>query len=111
LIKIDFALEETKMSSMLSIARTTGRAPKAKAILLALLAQVLTNDLAAQGLPTRTASHIPVALWFIGTGVLGVVMVYGILHNRKRTRAERQITEQGTKNVYAAEDRSERAEQ
>jgi len=45
------------------------------------------------------------ALWFIGVGVLGLVIAYGILRNRSRTRAEKQITEQATKNVYAEGER------
>jgi hypothetical protein len=98
------------MFSMSSIVRPTGRALKAKTILLVLFAQVLTNDLAAQGLPVQTGSQIPVALWFVGACVLAAVMVYGIMHNRKRTRAEKLITEHGTKNVYAEEDRSERTQ-
>jgi hypothetical protein len=62
-------------------------------------------DLAAQGLPVDTGSHIPVALWFVGAGLLGVVIAYGILHNRKRTRAERLRTEQATKDIYREEER------
>jgi hypothetical protein len=46
-----------------------------------------------------------VALWFIGAGVLGLVLAYGIMRNRQRTRAERQITEQATKDLYGRESR------
>ena len=42
-------------------------------------------------------------LWFIGAGVLGLVMAYGIMRNRTRTRTEKQITEQATKDLYAKE--------
>lgn len=63
------------------------------------------GDLAAQGLPTETGSHLPVALWFVGAGVLGLVLAYGIIRNRSRTRAERQVTEQATKRRYAEEER------
>jgi len=58
------------------------------------------GELAAQGPPVDTGSHIPVALWFIGAGILGIVMVYGVLQNRKRTRAEVQRTEQATRDLY-----------
>ena len=34
------------------------------------------------------------------TGVLGLVLAWAILHNRKRTRAERLLTEQATKENY-----------
>jgi hypothetical protein len=63
------------------------------------------TNLSAQGQPVETGSHLPVALWFIGAGVLGLVLAYGIMRNRTRTRAEKQITEQATKNQYAKENR------
>jgi hypothetical protein len=74
---------------------------------LAVLAVVLLpNDLAAQGLPVETGSQLPVALWFVGAVVLGLVLAYGIVRNRGRTRAEKLITEQATKNLYAEEERN-----
>jgi len=74
--------------------------------MLALLVLVLfPNELSAQGLPTETGSHLPVALWFVGAGVLGLVIAYGIVRNRSRTGAERRITEQATKLRYAEEER------
>jgi hypothetical protein len=86
------------------------RKSRPAAVVLALLALVLPpEDLAAQGLPVETASQIPVALWFIGAGVLGVVIAYGIWHNRGRTRAEKQMTEQATKKLYAEEEERDRA--
>jgi hypothetical protein len=66
---------------------------------------IFPDDLAAQGLPTATGSHFPVALWFVGAGVLGLVLAYGIIRNRSRTRAEKQVTEQATKRRYAEEER------
>jgi hypothetical protein len=82
---------------------------KPAAIMLALLVMVLfPDDLAAQGLPTETGSHLPVALWLVGAGVLGLVLAYGIIRNRSRTRAEKQITEQATKSRYAEEERDRR---
>jgi hypothetical protein len=59
----------------------------------------------AQGLPVETGSHLPVALWFIGAAVLGLVLAYGIMRNRSRTRAEKHITDQATKKAYAQENR------
>jgi uncharacterized integral membrane protein len=68
---------------------------KAAVIILPLLFLALfPDDLAAQGLPVETGSHIPVALWFIGAAVLGLVLAYGIMRNRARTRAEKNITDQ-----------------
>ena len=79
---------------------------KPAAIMLALLVFVLfPEDLAAQGLPTETGSHLPVALWFVGAGVLALVLAYGIIRNRSRTGAEKQITEHATKSRYAEQER------
>lgn len=85
------------------MAFNSSRALYPAGIMLALLA--FPGDLAAQGLPTETGSHLPVALWFVGAVVLGLVMAYGILRNRRRTRAEKQITEQATKSRYAEQER------
>lgn len=79
---------------------------KPAAIMLGLLAVVFFSDeLVAQGLPTETGSHLPVALWFVGAGVLGLVLAYGIIRNRRRTGVEKQITENATKSRYAEEER------
>jgi hypothetical protein len=76
-------------------------------IILALFALLsFPNKLAAQGLPVETGSHIPVALWFIGAALLGLALAYGIMRNRSRTRAEKRVTEQATKNLYAEEERA-----
>jgi hypothetical protein len=63
----------------------------------------------AQGLPVREASQVPLALWVIGTAVLGLVLAYGIIHTRNRSRRDKQITELGTKDLYAQEERDRRA--
>ncbi|CAN7595073.1 hypothetical protein LJR220_005443 [Bradyrhizobium sp. LjRoot220] len=84
------------------------RPRNAEAGMLQLLALALTffpGTVAAQGLPVETASHIPVALWFIGAAILGLVLAYGIMRNRSRSRAEKQLTDQATKANYANEER------
>jgi hypothetical protein len=63
----------------------------------------------AQGLPVREASQVPLVLWVIGTAVLGLVLAYGIIHTRNRSWREKQITEQGTKDLYAQEERDRRS--
>jgi uncharacterized integral membrane protein len=89
-----------------SCERPFPRVFKPFAIMLGLLVFVLfPDDLVAQGLPTETGSHLPVALWFVGAGVLGLVLAYGIFRNRSRTGAEKQIAEHGTKRRYAEEER------
>ena len=62
----------------------------------------------AQGLPAYTGSHFPVLLWFIGAGVLGLVIAYGIMRNRSRTRAEKQRTDDATRALYRSEERKRR---
>jgi hypothetical protein len=88
------------MSTISSGGRTTP-----ELVALSTLLASIPGELAAQGQPVETASHLPVALWFIGAGVLGLVLAYGIMRNRRRTRGEKQMTEQATKNLYARENR------
>ena len=73
-------------------------------VLTAAWATSLSNSVLGQGQPVDTGSHLPVALWFIGTWILGLAIVYGIMRNRKRTRAERERTDQATKELYREED-------
>jgi hypothetical protein len=57
------------------------------------------SKLAAHGLAVETGSHLPVALWFIGAVILGLPIATGIVRNTQRTRAEKQVTDQATKNL------------
>ena len=66
---------------------------------------MVPDNLAAQGLPVETGSHLPVALWFIGAVILGLALAYGIMRNRRRTIAEKRVTDQATKSLYAEEER------
>jgi hypothetical protein len=50
----------------------------------------------------------PVALWWVGTLLIGLALAYGIMRNRTRTRAEKDLTERATKKLYAEEAREER---
>lgn len=47
-------------------------------------------------------------LWFvavvIGTAVLGLLIAYGMMRNRARTRAERLETERATRELYERQD-------
>jgi hypothetical protein len=99
-------MEDTEMLPISHRERLSAVTSKTAVIILPLLVLALfPDDLAAQGLPVETGSHLPVALWFIGAAVLGLVIAYGIMRNRTRTRAEKHITEQATKNNYAEENR------
>jgi hypothetical protein len=89
------------MPSISSGERRTARS----AAILTLLFTLYPGELAAQQLRWQTASAVPIALWFIGAGVLGAVLAYGIMRNRRRTRAEKEITDQATKDLYARENR------
>jgi hypothetical protein len=93
---------------MISSASPVRRVSRVYAVGLALSVLLSsTQDLLAQGLPVDTGSHIPVAIWFVGAGVLGLVMAYGIFRTRSRTRAEKQLTERATRQLYADEGREE----
>ena len=78
--------------------------PKAGIIALVVLA-LSSNDLMAQGPPVETGSHLPVAMWFVGAGLLALAIVYGIMRNKRRTLAEKRITDQATTALYAEEER------
>jgi hypothetical protein len=80
-----------------------------KPVVAALLfAWVLSpSNSAAQGLPVQNGPMLPVALWWIGAFVLGLAMAYGIFRNRKRTRAEKELSERATRDLYAREARGE----
>ena len=71
----------------------------------ALLGGFIPEQVTAQGLPVETGSHVPVWLWFIGAGILGLAIAYGITRNSKRSREEKAKTERATKELYAQEDR------
>jgi hypothetical protein len=67
----------------------------------------MTDRAEAQGLPVDMGSHLPIALWAVGTVVLGIVLAYGIAKNRQRTKFEKQLTERATKDLYKEEDKAE----
>jgi hypothetical protein len=56
-------------------------------------------------------TKLPVWLWFIGAGVLGLSLAYGISQNRRRPRAEVQMTERATADLYRQEEEKRRQEQ
>ena len=89
--------------------RAAGRTFRSALVLLSAAAILMPGDLAAQGLPVQNGPMIPVALWWIGAAVLGLAIAYGILNNRRRTRAEKERTERATKKLQADESRDEAA--
>ncbi len=94
------------MASILSCKRLVFSPSKPAAIIPVLLGPaIFPHNLAAQGLPVETATPVPLALWVVGTVLLGLALGYGIIRSKARTRSEKQITEQGTKKLYAEEER------
>jgi cytochrome c-type biogenesis protein CcmH/NrfF len=51
-------------------------------------------------------STLPLWTWVIGTVILGAIIAYGILRNRTRTRQDRIISNEATKELYRQENRS-----
>lgn len=84
--------------------RLIGAALKPALLTLGILV-LHADDLAAQGQPVQNGPMLPLALWWGGACVLGLVMAYAILRNRSRSRAERDVTDQATKLRYAEEER------
>jgi len=63
--------------------------------------------------PERTGTgfvHVPVWLWFVGVGILGAVMAYGISQGRRRTRSEANATQNATGELYRSEESSRRTQ-
>ncbi|MFC0241460.1 hypothetical protein [Rhodopseudomonas telluris] len=46
-------------------------------------------------------------MWGIGVVILAGALIYGLMRNRQRTTAEKQLTEAATKANYRAEERKE----
>ena len=86
----------------------TGRALKLAIASAQITAILSPAELAAQGLPVQNGPMFPVALWWVGTLLIGLALAYGIMRNRTRTRAEKDLTERATKKLYAEEAREER---
>jgi len=76
---------------------------------LATLVTSFSRDAFAQGEPVQNGPMLPVALMWAGSGLLAVALIYGILRTATRTRAEKRLTEQATKQLYAETDREEKA--
>jgi hypothetical protein len=92
------------MTSISSWEWPTARAWR-PAVTLATLALPMVPDIwLRRGCPL-TGSHLPVALWFIGAVILGLALAYGIMRNRRRTIAEKRVTDPATKSLYVEEER------
>jgi len=88
------------------LSRKAGSGTLVPAVILTVVATVFFPlDLAAQGQPVANGPMLPLALWWGGACILGLVIAYAILRNRRRTHAEKQQTKKATKNLYAEEER------
>ena len=87
--------------------RTANGALKLASFIVA-LAISFPAEVFAQGLPVRNGPMLPVAIIWAGSGLLGLVLIYGLVRNRTRSRAEKQVTERATKSLYAEADRDEK---
>jgi protein-S-isoprenylcysteine O-methyltransferase Ste14 len=72
---------------------SAGNIAKSASVLMAIALVLFPEGLAAQQ-TAEPRSMIPIALWWIGSLVLGLGLAYGIWRNRSRTRADKQRTEQ-----------------
>ncbi|WP_036054607.1 hypothetical protein [Bradyrhizobium sp. URHD0069] len=50
-------------------------------------------------------THTPAWLWLIGVGILGLMLTYGISRSRNRSRAEENMTQEATKDLYRREEK------
>jgi len=66
---------------------------------------MLTDAAMAQGQPVHNATPLQAWVLFIGTGMLGLAIMYGILKTRSRTVGEKRLRDEATKDVYRAEER------
>ena len=49
-------------------------------------------------------AQTPLWVWVLGVGILGSLIGYGISQVRRRTRAEAQLTQEATRDVYRREE-------
>jgi hypothetical protein len=53
---------------------------------------------------------VPVALWWVGSGLLAIALYYGIIRTRNRSQNERVRSEEATRRLYDDENRDEKKE-
>lgn len=61
-------------------------------------------DDAAPKVGAGSMASLPVGLWWLGSLLLAIGLLYGILNNRRKTRVEKRLTEEATQRLYKAED-------
>jgi uncharacterized integral membrane protein len=54
--------------------------------------------------PEGGFAQAPLWVWVLGVGILGSLICYGISQVRRRTRAEAQLTQEATRDVYRREE-------
>jgi hypothetical protein len=53
-------------------------------------------------------AQLPVALWWLGSGILAAALIYGTLSSRRRSPSEERLSEDATKRNYTEEDGQDR---
>jgi hypothetical protein len=89
---------------MTAIPPCTGFRAAPICLLVTIFLTLLPGDVRAQGLPVEMGSQVPIWIWFFGTIVLGGAMAYGIFRNRTSTKAEKDLTERATAELYRREE-------
>lgn len=56
----------------------------------------------------NSTSNLPVALMWIGSAILAIALIYGMRRARHRSKAEKHMTDDGTKRLYREENDKER---
>ena len=54
--------------------------------------------------PEGGFAQTPLWVWVLGVGILGSLVIYGISQVRRRTRADAQLTQEATRDVYRREE-------
>jgi hypothetical protein len=70
--------------------------------------EVATNNPEKAG--HDSMAQLPIALWWLGSFLLATALIYGMLKNSYRTRAEKRHTDEATKHLYESEDRDAKRE-
>ena len=62
-------------------------------------------DDAARKTGAGSMASLPVGMWWLGSLLLAIALIYAILNNRRRTPEDIHATEEATRRLYKEEDR------
>jgi len=52
-------------------------------------------------------AQLPVALWWLGSGILAAALIYGVLRSRSRSPSRDRLVDEATRRTYAEEDKKD----